>query len=126
MGYYFAKKFYAVLLKLTPEDPSVKQLHYKWHIRTKGIPAGCIERQAKLMTPDKDEVDAVAYFLEDIARNKTVTMDLLLGGTKTRFESNKDFSTSSKRKFTRDVSIKEEMRRYKDVDGKLGEIRLSA
>jgi hypothetical protein len=104
-GYYIAKKLYAVYLQYTPKDPA-RPLMHKWHVRTKGIPDGLLEKECRTQFPGA-RLGGIPEGVKAITDKdgKGLTIDLLDGGARVRFAGTKDFRTLTVKNFTRKVHV---------------------
>jgi len=98
------KKCYLDILEATnPQGITEQHLH----VRMKGVPTQVVKWTAKRLYPDLSEVDGVRELYLQLLAGKDVDFDLTANGTRTCFDSQRNFTVRSRDKFDRKISFKQ-------------------
>lgn len=99
------KKCYLDILEAT--NPNGKKEQHL-HVRMKGVPTKVVKWTAKRLYPKLGEVDAVRKLYLQLLNGKEIRFDLTVNGTRTCFDSQRDFTVRSRDKFDRKLSFKQQ------------------
>lgn len=99
------KKAYLDVLEATKDGVTKQSLH----IRQKGVPTECVEYTAhggELSWDNPERISSVKDLYLRMLGGKAVDFDLTQNGTRTKFDTRRDFTVYSRPDFTRKVSFK--------------------
>jgi hypothetical protein len=101
-GIFVGKKCYLDVL----EGEKDGELNQSLHVRMKGVPTSTVKWTAKRKYPELDEVQAVTKLYTEMLRGQEFQFDLTQHGTRTCFDSMRDFTVKSRDKFDRNIKFK--------------------
>ena len=69
----------------------------------KGVPTSTVKWTAKRRYPKLNETEAVKQLYLDLMNGEQIRFDLTQNGTRTGFDSRRDFTVKTREKFDRDI-----------------------
>ena len=96
-----AQKTYLDILEGEKDGKVDKHLH----VRCKGVPTQVVKWTAERMCPDLNEIDGVREVYLKMLNGESVEFDLTAAGTRTCFDSQRDFTVKSRDKFDRKLNF---------------------
>jgi len=99
------KKTYLDVLEGENKDGVTEQ---SLHVRCKGVPTQVVKWTAERMFPETNEIDAVRKLYLRMLAGEAVDFDLTQQGTRTCFDSARDYTVKSRDKFDRKLTFKNE------------------
>jgi hypothetical protein len=96
------KKCYLDVLEGEDKEGKTEQ---HLHVRMKGVPTSIVKWTAKRLYPKLGEVDGVRELYLQLLAGNEVDFDLTANGTRTCFDSQRDFTVRSRDKFDRKLGF---------------------
>tara|TARA_Y100001968_G_scaffold81089_1_gene72211 strand:- start:303 stop:3992 length:3690 start_codon:yes stop_codon:yes gene_type:complete len=101
-GIFCGKKCYLDVL----EGEKDGEVHQTLHVRMKGVPTQTVKWTAARQFKKLTEVNAVRKLYKKMLNGKEVQFDLTQQGTRTCFDSARDFTVKSREKFDRNLTFR--------------------